>query len=272
MTTDTRRRIPVTAENAPPRLRLSTNRKTCTSASYRPASEKWEPVPNAFGVSRDACEPHRTPFCEACYAARIEKVYRGVRDLMGENYAAVMTYRNRPEELAEMFAALLDTSAAAQRLAGVTAPTFRWQWNGELCHETHAQAISRAHAMRPGVTGWVYTRAHSWAHAFRLRDTGEPPENLAVFLSVDRDNLRSARRAVARWPWLRLAFSGDSWEETTALAGAMEQARGLKCPELAGRVPLVDPVTTMGACTACAHCHPTGTGNVRFSTGKDAPR
>lgn len=271
MITETKRRpIPVTS--APPTLRLSTNRKTCTSARLKPSGQ-WTPAaPNAFGVSRESCEPHLTPFCESCYAARLEKIYRGVRDLMSDNYAAVMAYRNRPDALAEMFAALLDTSAAAQRLAGVAAPIFRWQWNGDLAHETHAYAIARAHEMRPDVAGWVYTRAHRWAHRFRLASTGRPPDNLAVFLSVDRDNLGSARRAVARHPWLRLAFSGDSWEETTALAGALEQSRGLRCPELTGRVPLVDPETTAGACTTCAHCLPGGTGNVRFSTGKDAPR
>lgn len=263
-------RIPVAP--AVPAMRLSTNRKTCTHARPKSKPGQWAPVPNAFGLSRESCAPHKTEFCGECYAAKIEKMFPAVGRLMADNYAAVMAYENRPDELAEMFAALLDQSAAAQRLAGVTAPTFRWQWDGELAHESHATAIARAHEMRPDVRGWVYTRAHRWAHRFRLPSTGRPPETLSVFLSVDRDNLGSARRAVARHPWLRLAFSGDSWEETTALAGALEQPRGLRCPELTGRVPLVDPETQVGACTACGYCLPGGTGHVRFSTGKVAPR
>lgn len=263
-------RIPVAP--AVPAMRLSTNRKTCTHARPKNKPGQWAPVPNAFGLSRESCAPHKTEFCGSCYAAKIESMFPAVGRLMADNYAAVMAYENRPDELAEMFAALLDQSAAAQRLAGVTAPTFRWQWDGELAHETHATAIARAHEMRPDVRGWVYTRAHKWAHRFRLPSTRRPPETLSVFLSVDRDNLDSARRAIARHPWLRLAFSGDSWEETTALAGALEQPRGLRCPELTGRVPLVDPETQVGACTACGYCLPGGTGHVRFSTGKVAPR
>lgn len=270
MTTRTKRRtIPVTS--APPMLRLSTNRKTCTHARLKPSGD-WAAVPNSFGLARESCEPHKTDFCHGCYAAAIDRRFPAVGRMMADNYAAVMAYENRPDELAEMFAALLDESAAAQRLAGVRAPLFRWQWDGELAHETHATAIARAHEMRPNVRGWVYTRAHKWAHRFRLPSTGRPPETLSVFLSVDRDNVQSARRAIARHPWLRLAFSGDSWDETAELAQAMGERRGLRCPELTGRVPLVDPETAAGACATCAHCLPGGTGNVRFSTGKDAPR
>ena len=263
-------RIPVAP--AVPVMRLSTNRKTCTHADPASTPGQWRAVANAFGVSRESCGPHRTAFCDGCYAAAIDTRFPAVGRMMADNYAAVMAYENRPGELAEMFVALLDQSSAAQRLAGVTAPTFRWNWDGEIAHQSMATAIARAHEMRPDVRGWVYTRAHKWAHRFRLPDTGRPPETLSVFLSVDRDNLGSARRAIARHPWLRLAFSGDSWEETQALAGALDQPRGLKCPELTGRVPLVDPETQQGACTACAYCLPGGTGHVRFSTGKVAPR
>lgn len=269
MTTKTR--IPVAP--AAPVLRLSTNRKTCTHADPKGnAPNQWRPIANAFGLSRESCADHRTEFCAECYAATIDQLFPSVGRMMTNNYAAVMAYERRPDALAQVFAALLDQSAAAQRLAGVTAPTFRWQWDGELAHQSHATAIARAHEMRPDVRGWVYTRAHKWAHRFRLPSTGRPPETLSVFLSVDRDNLSSARRAMARHPWLRLAFSGDSWDETSELAQTMSQPRGLKCPELTGRVPLVDPETQVGACTACAYCLPGGTGHVRFSTGKDAPR
>ena len=256
---------------AAPTLRLSTNRKTCTTARLKPSGQ-WAPVPNSVGFSRETCTPHLTEICESCYAAKLERIYPAIGRVMRDNYAAIAPYRGKPAQLAELFAVLLDQSAAAQRLAGVTQPTFRWQWDGELAFPAHAQAISRAHEMRPDIAGWVYTRAHRWAHYFRMRETGAPPENLAVFLSVDRDNLRSARRAAARYEWLRYAFTGDSWDECNELAAKMTEPRGLKCPELTGRVPLNSEGTGAGACTVCAHCLPNGRGNVRFSTGKDSPR
>lgn len=260
-------RIPVAT--APPVMQLSTNRKTCTYAKAK-ASGGHAPVANAFGCSRDSCL-NKTEFCANCYAARID-AWPSVARVMNNNYAALMAYKDRPVgELAEMFGAMLDTSTAAQRLAGVDAPTFRWFWDGDICYGNVARAISLAHETRPNVRGWVYTRAHLWAHRFRLASTGAPPETLAVFLSVDQFNIESAKRAAARWPFLRFAFSADSWAETEQLAQQMNQPRGLKCPELTGRVPLVGD-DGRGACTACAHCLPTGAGNVRFSTGKEAPR
>lgn len=273
----TKTRIPVTS--AAPLMRLSTNRKTATYC--RPKSGgNWDPIPNAFGLDRTSCEPHKTPFCESCYAEKIERMFPSVGRLMAGNYAAVMEYQNKPAELAEMFTALLDQSAAAQKLAGVPADAvaFRWLWDGDAAHETMFTALARAHAARPEIAGWLYTRAHKWVHRLRLPETGRPPENLAVFASVDRFNVASARRAAARHPWLRLALCGDSWAETAELAGEMGTGRGLRCPELTGRVPLVNSETRQGACAACRYCLPGAAGAagqahpVRFNTGKVGAR
>ena len=259
-----RRLIPVSAAPPlPPALKLSTDRKTCSDAQRDP-HKGWRPIPNAFGLGRESCEG-RTPFCEKCYAENVERRFPAVGRLMANNYAAVENYRGDAPGLTRQFLTLLDESAALQRRAGVDRVTFRWQWDGDLAHDAHAQAIARAHDARPDILGWLYTRRLDLVHRLRIGDA--PPENLAVFLSVDRWNAAKARQVADRYPWVRLAFCGDSWDECRDIARGMKVARGLRCPELVGRIPLVTD-DGRGACTACAYCHPTTRGHVAFSTTK----
>ena len=236
-------------------FKLSTDRKTCTHAKWEKGKKRWKAVPNAYGHDRESCIA-RTPFCEDCYAASSE-IWPAVRTLLAHNWRLVQSYEGRPNALAERFTAMVGRSIDLQRKAGVLEPVFRWMWDGELAGPTMATAIRKTAIAHPDCAMWIYSRRPELLRWFVDPTTGEPPANLAVFLSTDRDNVDRMRKAAKRWPWVRLAYSGQDWDETRTLADQAGEKRGLKCPELTGRIPLTND-DGVGACADCRWCLPGG--------------
>ena len=118
----------------------------------------------------------------------------------------------------------------------------------------------------PLVKFWVYTRNFDVVRYLKA-------QNLYVYLSTDIDNWEWAKRTKNANPNVMYAFNGLTWADTQQVAELCEEPRGLKCPELTGRVDLVEwsEQTTKqgkhigeGACTVCEYCTH-GKGNVRFS-------
>lgn len=258
------------------KLKVSSDRKTSTHARWRSGAQRWEPVPNAYGHARASCVG-RTEFCTSCYAENLER-YPTVSALLNHNWQLVQRHLGNVDTLAGMLSEVVARSVEQQTAAGVEFPTFRWHWDGDIPSSAYASAIRRVAVAFPEVRFWLYTRTLSAVSRFATGTPRTTPDNLAVYLSVDRFNVRQAKLVHRRHPWTRLAFCGDSWEETENLAASMGTRKGPRCPELTGRLPMVVPTgdgVGVGACTACAHCLPGGVAersNVRFSTGKDSPR
>jgi hypothetical protein len=140
---------------------------------------------------------------------------------------------------------------------------FRWFWAGDIPGRNFAVAMRTVALLYPDTTFWVYTRNYDAVPSLG------PVGNLAVYLSVDRDNVYAAIPVKAAHPWVRLAFCGDTWDETADLAALfVGERKGPRCPELTGKIPLLvwgDEGTGRGACVECGMCL-TGINNVRFAS------
>jgi hypothetical protein len=92
-------------------------------------------------------------------------------------------------------------------------------------------------------------------------------DNLALYLSVDADNLARAEQVAADHPSVRLATLADTAGQGRAMLREAGRTGGA-CPAVMGRIPLVVGTGhAMGACARCQLCVK-GKANISFSISK----
>lgn len=243
-------------------LKRSHDRKTANLAS---PNGKVSKIANAFGLPAGkafSC-PGATSVCESvCYAGKLEKVYKGVRNVLTDNYAQLTaaTFSGKVMLLHTMiteFVAECDKRNADK--------AFRIHWDGDFFDREYASAWATVVRLFPDVTFWVYTR--SFTNALNVIDIIADIPNLAVYLSVDTDNEEWADVIIAEYPSVMVASLADTMDEA---ARVIERVRGdnkpgAKCPELIGALPLIS--VKGGACFACGLC-PKGKADIRFASTK----
>jgi len=248
-------------------FKLSTDRKTAFFA--RPKGDvvtNGSPDPNTFGlpIGRAWSCKDATDWCEdVCYA---DSPWPTVKALLHHNWDMYQRNKHSVHGLVGMLRPLIEESRRWARKRE-EAHVFRWFWAGDIPGQNFATAMRVIAGLYPDSTFWVYTRNYDVVPI--LEPTRWPAvDNLAVYLSVDRDNVNAALVAKSRNPWVRLAFCGDTWEETEDLAALFEgERKGPRCPELTGKIPLLvwgAEGTGRGACVECGMCL-TGINNVRFA-------
>jgi len=237
-------------------------------------------VENAFGLPAHVTCPGMTAFCTddaRCYAYKIERQYGA------NNGPAPKMRRNLDGLLAcgddsSLMAAALDRMVASFVVAAIAAGVvlvFRIHWDGDFYSEPYAAAWADVIRRYPDVQFWVYTR--SFTEQVNVVPILADIRNLALYLSVDRHNVDRAMVVLADRPTVNVAACAPTFAEAEALLHYMGRRRGLKCPELSGRIPLVSvpderrpaqpgEVGT-GACVACGLCV-YGRGDVRFASLK----
>ena len=249
-------------------LHLSTDRKTAPmmQRKYETGNEAYVRVPNAFGLPAIKSCWGSTPTCEAmCYARKLEVVFKGTRDALERNWQLVKPHLHDPDKLEELLYAVVEQSFKyMQKWSEPEDWVFRWFWDGDIPTPEFATAVRRVCQRFPQVKFWLYTRTFNAIRRLQA-------DNLVVYLSVDKDNVKQARHTSKTYPWVKLAFTAESWAATEALARAVpDQRRGPRCPELTGKIPLVvwgEDRMGRGACVECGLCI-TGVNNVRFSASK----
>jgi hypothetical protein len=147
----------------------------------------------------------------------------------------------------------------AERKTGRTVErVYRIHWDGDFYSRPYAAAWALVMAEYPMIQFWLYTRS------FNVVDLFAGVTNVAVYLSVDEGNVKAAKRCKAKNPFVHLAFCAQTWEGTEELASRFpDERRGPRCPELTGKIPLVDS-NGVGACVTCGLCL-YGRNNVRFA-------
>lgn len=156
---------------------------------------------------------------------------------------------------------LAECIKADKRTGRTVERVYRIHWDGDFFSRPYAAAWALICEEFPTVQFWAYTRG------FEFVDILVPVANLALYLSVDAGNVTRAKATLKRFPTVRLAFCGVDWDETEVLAAKFEgQRKGPRCPELTGKVPMVDS-NGVGACVTCTLCV-FGKNNVRFAVDK----
>lgn len=239
------------------KLKLSKDRKVSPLNRLRwvraRQRNQWDSlISNSFGLpAGDSC-PGKTEFCRSCYGKSAEQ--RGsVANLLRHNYDLLVdaTYEQMIFLLDEMLEAY---EKEWKRKMGDAPMVFRIHWDGDFFSQNYYMAWMHVIFNRPHISFWCYTRS------FNFISTSSRLPNLALYLSIDAENVDRGREVLSEYPWLRAAYCADVYRRADELAGKTV----LQCPENNRRKPLVGD-DGRGACISCAVCI-TGKTDISFAS------
>jgi hypothetical protein len=223
------------------KLKRSNDRKVANAVS---PNGKTPTIANTFGLPSGkaySC-PGETSVCaKVCYAGKLEKIYKGVRDTLIHNWnllkdANQETMETLLSEMIEEFRKDCD-KRNAQKL-------FRIHWDGDFFNDTYTLAWKSVIDNNTDIQFWVYTRVPAAARIL----TGI--ENLSLYFSTDTDNKDEAIELSQSG--IRLAYLADTFAIGQADMKAMIGKPGAKCPENKKAIPLIDKEGS--ACVKCSLC------------------
>lgn len=264
------------------RLKLSYNRKVSPWSKWEVNNTypkgRWKPmVPNSLGLlagPKASCKNAFTAFCLKCYAISIERAYTSTRRLVTHNFDLLKACGSNVAKIEHLLDGMIEdyrskvTKVESQKAKSrwfkgrprrVSVPKwFRIHWDGEFYSKPYAIAWARVIRKNPDISFWAYTRAFSVVES--LADLA----NLTLYLSVDEFNFEEAKATLERNPWVKLAFSATTWDETEILAAKFDgERKGPRCPALTHKLAMVSD-KGVGACIDCKMCV-FGRNNVRFA-------
>lgn len=244
-------------------LKRSKDRKVTNAVS---PNGKTPTIANAFGLPAGkafAC-PGATSVCEnVCYAGKLERVYKGVKNVLVHNFQTLLyaDYLFGVYGMTDALAEMVEEFVAdcVKRNAEMK---FRIHWDGDFFSADYARAWATVCKAFPEVQFWVYTR--SFTETLNVIPQIYGIDNLTVYLSVDSDNLTDAKIVRKAFPDVRWAWLANDFESGNAEMPVTESKR-YNCPENKGSIPLIDAKGS--ACVRCGICV-TGRGDVVFSVSK----
>lgn len=279
------------------RVRLSMDRKVTPYAvqkGERLNNEIGRGVRNTFGLPAViSCQEGMTKFCDDCYASKIEDI-PSVMDKMWHNWMTINKVINSSDELLRLFEPMVaECIDDFQRLLIPRSKwIFRHLWDGDIPSYAFLDALVQLATIFDDVQFWVYTRSFGYVSEWQKNDWSCRgfPENFNLYLSVDKYNVNRLEE-LRLWPeWsqqagsvdkgrAKYAFCGETFQETELLAKSLGAKQGIKCPELTGRLDLVEWGNSetergkrvgQGACAVCRWCVD-GKGNVQFAVHPEPP-
>jgi ferredoxin len=224
------------------KLKRSNDRKVANAVS---PNGKTPTIANTFGLPAGkaySC-PGATSVCETvCYAGKLEKVYKGVRENLLHNWNLL-----KDADYETMVALLREMMIDFVKDCGKkNAPQlFRIHWDGDFFSDTYAYAWKQIIMDFRHVQFWVYTRVES--AALMLKD--QP--NLSLYYSTDSENKDTGINLKLEHG-IKLAYLAKNFEIGQADMKALTSRPGAKCPENAKRIPLIS--TNGSACVSCGLC------------------
>ena len=224
------------------KLKRSMDRKVTNAVSK---NGKTATIANTFGLPSGkaySC-PGETSVCsKVCYAGKLEKVYKGVRENLLHNWNLL-----KDADHDTMEALLTDMINDFRKdCEKKEAPKlFRIHWDGDFFSDEYAFAWKHVILNNPDIQFWVYTRVASAANM--LKDI----ENLSLYFSTDSENKDIAIK-LNKDKGIRLAYLADTFaigqEDLKTMIGKV----GAKCPENKKAIPLID--SNGSACVKCSLC------------------
>ena len=223
-------------------LRRSMDRKVTNAVS---PNGKTATIANTFGLPAgiDFSCPGQTATCaKVCYAGKLEKIYKGVRDVLLSNWnllkdAEQDTMEALLEEMIVDFNKDCDKRSAEK--------LFRIHWDGDFFNDTYTFAWKSVILNHPEIQFWVYTRVESAALILKGID------NLSLYYSTDADN-KDIGVKLNKENGIRLAYLAETFAIGQADMKAMIGKVGAKCPENKKAIPLISKEGS--ACVSCSLC------------------
>jgi ferredoxin len=219
---------------------------------------KASAIRNTFGLPAGkafSC-PDATSICEkVCYAGKLERVYKGVREVLIHNWQLL-----KDADINQMVELLDDMiNDFVKDCEKRNAPKlFRIHWDGDFFNQTYEYAWQKVIMMYPDVQFWCYTRVRSAAYSLSGLD------NLSLYYSADQENKHIAEQ-VRRETDTKLAWLSDTFANAEKEMLRITGKVGAKCPALTKQIPLIS--TSGSACVSCGLCI-VGKADIRFSATK----
>ena len=224
------------------KLKRSNDRKVTNAVS---PNGKTPTVANTFGLpaGKNFSCPGATSVCESvCYAGKLEKVYKGVRENLLHNWNLLKDadYETMVALLDEMIRDFKKDSL--KRKAPLL---FRIHWDGDFFNDTYSYAWKQVIMDHSDIQFWVYTRVESAA----LMLKGLP--NLSLYYSTDSENkaigigLKTNHR-------IKLAYLAKNFQAGQSDMKELTGKPGAKCPENLKAIPLISQKGS--ACVSCGLC------------------
>ncbi len=187
--------------------------------------------------------PGATSVCEKiCYAGKLEKIYKGVKDVLLNNWDLL---RNADQlEMEALLYQMIDefdkdcVKRNAEKL-------FRIHWDGDFFNETYTHAWKNVILAFPAIQFWVYTRS----------DFAVPilsnVANLSLYFSTDDDNWQLASNLKTLHD-VKLAYLANNFAMGKERMLTIVNKAAIPCPENAKKLPLISDKGS--ACVTCGQC------------------
>jgi hypothetical protein len=206
---------------------------------------KTPTIANTFGLPSGkaySC-PGATSVCEKiCYAGKLEKVYKGVKDVLLNNWnllkdASQMEMENMLFQMISEF----DRDCEKRKAEKL----FRIHWDGDFFNETYTRAWKTVIKSFPGIQFWVYTRS-----AFAVPILSNV-DNLSLYFSTDDDNWQLASELKQEHD-VKLAYLANNFAMGKERMLSITPKSAIPCPENAKKLKLISEKGS--ACVTCGQC------------------
>lgn len=206
---------------------------------------KTPTISNTFGLPSGkaySC-PGATSVCEkVCYAGKLEKVYKGVKNVLLNNWDLL---RNADQlEMEALLYQMIDEfdkdceKRNAQKL-------FRIHWDGDFFSPAYTVAWKNVIKAWPSIQFWVYTRSD-----FAIPILSDV-DNLALYFSTDDDNWQLASQ-LKQENGVKLAYLANNFAMGKERMLSITVKSAIPCPENAKKLPLISDKGS--ACVTCGQC------------------
>ena len=206
---------------------------------------KTPTIANTFGLPSGkaySC-PGATSVCEKiCYAGKLEKVYKGVKDVLVNNWnqlkdAKYETMVSLLDEMIISFKADCDKRNADK--------LFRIHWDGDFFSVTYTIAWATVIKKHSDVQFWVYTRSDFAVPILK------GIANLSLYFSTDDDNWQLASNLKTLHD-VKLAYLANNFAMGKERMLSITPKSAIPCPENAKKLPLISDKGS--ACVTCGQC------------------
>ncbi len=200
---------------------------------------------NTFGLPSGkaySC-PGATTVCETiCYAGKLEKVFKGVRENLIKNWEQVkdadyLTMYNLIDEMISEFVAECDKRNAEK--------LFRIHWDGDFFNVDYTNAWADVIRKYPTVQFWAYTRS-DFAVPLLINI-----DNLSLYFSADSANKQLAWD-LKRQYGVKLAYLAKDFATGKNDFDEQQEKSAIPCPENNNKVKLISEKGS--ACVLCSQC------------------